>query len=807
MRSIRDTLKNWLSEKNAVGLIAILSSADDPLAALQAHHRYIDERAIEELILHSYYLAKTESVEKGLLWAKVAQQASLVGGGAKEYADCLGLRASLLQKLYDEKSKATGGGGTGNERSLLAEALECATEALLVYQKANAAESLPPAHGRISVLHRTIGNALLSLEARLFSVIGWTELPDAAEVMPTLIDDLAGLFWSLSRKEFKRGAELLLQHANALQGTTRWLDEERRARLSDVFGAAYGELKQEDSALLWWNRALAQYREINAQEGEFIVWAHLQDYAYNLADPERMVEYGDQCVANAPEGIEPWRLAYRYQLLAFANKMLDRNADAVLAYRRAAELYSQDKETKSTAGECFLEAGILEEEMALIDEAQHDLEKVLEFSGGARTFWLTHLTLARLFWKRRGNLGRAIHYADIAVEESIGMHLGFAERAVSHHLSGILHLSSGNHEESLDRFEALLKILDGHSEKGIVHFGRFEWHDVVPPSKLEATLLALVAAEKLNREADAQHYFKLYQSLASQVSDDQFAEAEEALANGDVSAANLLRGVSLLAQADRLVIFDPTRAAALLETSLPLLGDFAQGLIAANRNLGLARLALEEFDVARACFDRALQLLAHSPDKYEEVICRMNLGLAEASRRNIRAAYEQFARVIQIKEAQRISLTDDEQRFLFLQNTLDTYLVFLGICMELRLFREALETVEKIKSRVLLDLVSQSNKKPIDYRSLSKIKELSRRRKGWMDKLLLETGASVSDWLDKLMEADSEKATEWIYTPLKIYEEIEAKKRELQDRNLLLEMETQSTSLSFDDIRGLCRAS
>jgi tetratricopeptide (TPR) repeat protein len=804
MRSIRKAFKNWLSDKNALGLIAILSAADDPLTALQAHHRHIDERVIEELVVYSYYLAKTENIEKGLVWAEVARQASLVGGGAKEYADCLDLRASLLEQLFDEKSKVTSEVETDNERVLLAEALECATEALRVYQKANLTESLPVAYGRLSVLHRAMGNSFPAFEARLSSVVGWIELPDVAQAMPTLVSDLRGLFWSLRRGELTRGAELLLQNTNALEKTTRWLDMQGRARLFDMFGGAYGELEQANNALLWWDRAVAQCREVNAREDEFTVWSHLQDYAYHSGDPEKMVNYGNECVAVAPEGVESWRLAYRYRLLAFANKMLERNTDAIPAYHRAAELYSFDKETNSNAGECFLEAGILEEEMGLIDEAQDDLEKVLEFSGGARTFWLTYLTLAKLFWKRRGDLGRALDYADMAVERSIGMQLGFAERAVSHHLSGILHQSSGNIEESLDRFEALLKILEENSKKGGFYIGRLEWHEIVPPSKSEAVLLAMWAAAKLDREAEAQRYLKLFQSLASQTADEEFSDEEKALLDEDVDTANFLRGVSLLAQGDRLLLFDPKQAMAMLETSMPLLGDFAPGLIVANRDLGLIRLRLEEFDAARAYFERALQLIAQSPDIFEEIICRLNLGVAEAGCQNVQAAYEQISRVIQIKEAERTSLANDEQRFAFLQNTLDTYLMFLGICMKLRLFREALETVEKIKSRVLLDLVSQSNKRPIDYRSLSRIKELGRRRKDWMDDVLLETGASMSDRLDRLMEADSEKATAWIYTPVKIYEEIDASKRELKERNLMLEMETRSSSpLSFDDIREL----
>jgi tetratricopeptide (TPR) repeat protein len=316
-----------------------------------------------------------------------------------------------------------------------------------------------------------------------------------------------------------------------------------------------------------------------------------------------------------------------------------------------------------------------------------------------------------------------------------------------------------------------------------------------------------MASQKLKRQDDAQHYWKLYQSFAAQTHDHLAKVYEELTRNArdNMRLENQWRGAQLLAQADELLLANPEQAIAVLEDALPGLEGDIEGTIIANRSLGLARLWLKEFELARACFNRALQLLAQSPDMQEEILCRLNLGLTEARSGNSRAAYEQFSSLLRLKEAQRVSLVDEDQRLLFLQNELGAYMMFISICMELHLFKEALETVEKVKSRVLLDMLSQSNKKPIDYRSLYKIKELRKRREDWDGDLLLETYRSMDRKLEELMEADSEKATEWLYTPIKISEEIETAKQQLQQRNLLLEMESQNTSLSFDDIRTLCR--
>lgn len=803
MRSIRDAFKNWLGDKQAIGIVAVLSTSEDPIATLQRYNRNIDAKVIEGLITHSYYVAKTESLEKALVWVDVARQACLIGGGAKEFADCLDWRAILLQKLH-EKSAANEGSQEPGTRSLLLEALACAEEALRVYEKAKVEEKLPPAYGRVSILYRSLEKTLPAFENRLFSVIGWSKLSDASDAMPRLIGDFIGLFWDLEGDDLKNAARMLLDHTSALQEAIRWLDEERRGGLFDIFGVACQELDQEEEAILWWNQALEQYRSVGAQADEFLILSRLQDSAYHFAKPELIVEYGRQCVAAAPNDTEPRRLASRYHFLAFGYARLERDKEAISAYHDAADLYSKDEEGKGGVTDCLLEAGIIEEELGMIDQAQEDLEKVLNLPGTASGYWLASLTLAELLWRRRGDLGAAIRNADRAVELSITM-LDLTTRTVSHQLSGILHLNAGNNEKALSRFDSLLKILAKDPEESSVSPGRLSRHAVVPPSKSEAALFALVAAQRLNRISDAQRYFAQYRSFLLEAPHGTFSEEYKDLSLEDADSADLFLGARMLTQGTQLLVVDPRQAAAVLEQSLPLLENFVPGSAAVHFNLGLARLRLGELELARSCFNRSLELLVRSPDSYAEMGCRLNLGLTEARSGNFRGAYDHFSTLIRLKEVQRATLTDVDQRLLFLQNELDNYMFFIWICLKLRFFRDALETIEKIKSRLFLDMLGQPNKRPIDYRSLHKIKELRRKREDWDGDFITETYASRDRRQQELMQTNSEEAQHWLSVPVSVSDEIETTKRELQAHNFFVELESQAVSLSFGEIRGLCR--
>lgn len=411
MPPLLSALKNWIAEKNALGLIVILSKSNDPLDTLRVHRESIDNQAVQELIHHSRYIASTESTIKGLEWVEIARQASLIGGDAKDYADCLDLRASLLQKLSEQKSRGENSDDSASVTSLLDEAWSCAEEALEVYKKANAEDCLPVAFGRLSVLADARGKTLDALRYRLPSIIGWTKLHDVNTAMPRLIDDLARLFWSLRGENRKQGAETLARDIGALEIAAKYVDDAKRGVLFDVLGSAYGELDQPDAALSWWTRAIESYRSNDSREEEFITRWHLQEYAYRQTQPEKVIEYGLEAIEHAPDDVEPWRLARSFRLLAFAYKITDQDALAISAYHRATDLYVQDKDTKKFGAECLLEAALLEQSIGDVQNAKRDLERVGEFPSGSYTYWIAEVSLAELLWRSLGNLGGAIRHA------------------------------------------------------------------------------------------------------------------------------------------------------------------------------------------------------------------------------------------------------------------------------------------------------------------------------------------------------------------------------------------------------------
>lgn len=97
----------------------------------------------------------------------------------------------------------------------------------------------------------------------------------------------------------------------------------------------------------------------------------------------------------------------------------------------------------------------------------------------------------------------------------------------------------------------------------------------------------------------------------------------------------------MVARADSLVITDPKQAITLLETALPLLQDSEQISIIAHRDLGIAKLCVEEPDSSRACFNYVLRLLAQRTDVFEEITCHVNLGQIEARLGNMNAGGRQ----------------------------------------------------------------------------------------------------------------------------------------------------------------------
>lgn len=793
-------LSNWFHERKAAGIAAMIIAAKDPIAILPQFHSHINDDVIESFVSHSYSLAKEGDHETALLWSDVAHRAALIAGTAKALADCLDWRASLAHKLFEKaEDKQTWLTSGGDAR--LKEALDYAHKALNIYREAGLDENLPPAHGHISVLYADAGERVSALEYRLLSAIGWAKLFDADDAMPALMANTHKLLSDLHKNDLKQGGELVMKNSTALLEFTRHLNGKSRGDVCGVLGEACRILERESEAIRWWMQAIDDYRGVADKKSEFKTWWRLQEYAFKLGDAEKIVGYGKACLASTPDGITAGQIGSRYRLTAFGHKVLEQPAEAISMFHRAADLFRTEQKSSDIVGECCLEAGILEEESGLIAEAERDFEEVLRCAGGSHTYWLALLKLTTLLWKRKGDLGAAARNADQAIEMSASC--GFPVRIPALQLSALIHLQAGNFEKAFTRSVELLNLLDEVDEPLVtVNISPISWHTIAIPKKWDAAFIAATAAFQLNRKEVGMHYLALHKSFVEN-SDTEAISIEEVTAE-EAGIQDLEVATRLLNEANHLLVSDPGEAIVRLERCLKLMGDFNAGLIAINRNLGIAHLSLKELEPARRAFQLALNLLAESPDIAEEIICRLNLGLTEGRDGNFPAAYDQFSRLVELKERQRASLTDEEHRLMFVQNETTTYTMLTVTCLELQYFDEALETIEKIKSRVMLDLMSEG-RKPIDYPSLRKIKELTDNREAFLRERLMESYDSFRQRLDALMETDPTGATNWLRTSINFADEITSIKEDLRRGGLLGELESSSVSLSFEEIRDLCK--
>jgi hypothetical protein len=117
------------------------------------------------------------------------------------------------------------------------------------------------------------------------------------------------------------------------------------------------------------------------------------------------------------------------------------------------------------------------------------------------------------------------------------------------------------------------------------------------------------------------------------------------------------------------------------------------------------------------------------------------------------------------------------------------------------------ETVEKLKSRVLLDLLGSSQHRPIDYTSLQEIKDLQQRRESHRRQFLLETNAESMQRLDNLFTEDPENASALWGTGVILGENLTKTTERLRHKGFLAELESHALALSFDEIRELCASS
>lgn len=263
MRSILQSLKKVKSEVNTNRLKILLSQASNPMATLKAQQHLIDDIVVEAFNLNSFSQLKEKHFEQALLWSDIAHAASLLRGSAVSLANSLRWRAHLLIDLSNEVADTKEGAESAyswNAAELREGALECARDALQIYEQAGMIEEIGPVLGLISVIHQATEQTLLAFRCRLMSLLEWSKLGDAHESMPQLFENLVALYWQLRDNDSQDGSQLLLEHTEALQSEAhQWLDEKRKADVYVILGEACWKTEREVEVLDLWEQAANLY--------------------------------------------------------------------------------------------------------------------------------------------------------------------------------------------------------------------------------------------------------------------------------------------------------------------------------------------------------------------------------------------------------------------------------------------------------------------------------------------------------------------------------------------------------------------
>ena len=799
MSFLRDGLKKWVQAKKAAGFVALLNNSSDVRAVLETQRSSIDDFVIDELLTHSYYISKTESLEEGLRWAEAAHEASLLGGSAAMLARCFTSQSLLLLNLHrrDGASRSNEAAPPTSVRAYLDEALACAQNALDIFRDAGMSAELPPAIGLISTIYENRREALPALQHRFMSVLGWAELPDAADALPKLLDNLAGLFRPLDGDALTAGSKLVVAHLEALNEiASRWLDARGRGKVLEILGAAYRGLGSRDEVFHHWEQAVCRYREAGDTPEAFELLARMHKYGVEVERLDLAIRWGEECIKCAPDDLDLDELASRYHLLAVTYNWAGRSAEAAAAHHQAASLYLQDERSSVGAGGCLLQAAICEEEIGMFDKAREDLEHALQCAGGTYGFWLASTTLAKLLWRRYGNLGGAVEHADEAVQLAMSTP-DQTLRAVSLYLSGGLHLTLGNNESALMRAEALLELSPESLHATTINLDRLYGHGVVPPPPTEAAMLAYLASLRLNRLEEARRYSEMCTSFAH---GDYPSSGEEFIVEdcNDDALIELMQGIKCLARGEQLVFISPREALVFLEQAASLFRKHGalDNLVVAYRDLANAKFLLDDVEGVRACLREAMDLIEQAPNHTEEFTCRYLLGKVSAMTGDYESAYEYLESAVMLLEAERTSLGEDRQRLLFFEvgPYLDAYTGLVAMCVKTRRTREAVESIEKIKSRVFLDLLAQGGRGRIDYETLGEIHKLSKER---------------DRWIRLHAAADAEQLGEWghiaiLQESISIRERTDGLQQQLHDEGLFVRFNLQDTPVTFGEIREIC---
>jgi tetratricopeptide (TPR) repeat protein len=132
------------------------------------------------------------------------------------------------------------------------------------------------------------------------------------------------------------------------------------------------------------------------------------------------------------------------------------------------------------------------------------------------------------------------------------------------------------------------------------------------------------------------------------------------------------------------------------------------------QSLGYAYQNIQDHFRAVDYYQQAVELAEQTNDVDSEVSIRFTLGKTFASEGNQREAYEQYAHSIELLENLRAGWRAVEQRMIFLGRRMGLYAEMISLCAAMQENQDALNYLERSKSRGYVEQLAQTSISPPD---------------------------------------------------------------------------------------------
>ena len=570
--------------------------------------------------------------------------------------------------------------------------------------------------------------------------------------------------------------------------------------LSDL-GVVSEGLNKRDKALEYFSQAREMKRELKDLAGEARVIHLIANTTFNLGKFAEAIKHADEMLEIFQAIGDREGAGNSYNLRGNSNLNLARYEEAATSYEKALAL-SKETGNRSLEGRVLHNSGVLKTRLGNFYEAIALYEQALAIREETKEQGLKAGTLSNLgsMLSNVGEYERALKYLDQAL--SLARELGNRQTEVEA-LGGIsrLRYSLGEYDKALEDAQTAVSIAESlklpllmsrsYKILGQAYFlqGRFEKEIELLEKALpinrelkdrgsEADNLLVIATDyrRLGRYDRALEILQQALDLSKEIKSRYF----EATAIANIGIVYTVQGKYQQAaeyheralaffretkdqqQQGRILINlgegllkqgRPQEAIAIATQALAILSDVkdrdAQSIVLGN--LGTAYVASGQFDKAAETLDKALEIARElkTPERIREAL--IELARLEINRGNLSKAGSHLEESLNSLERSRSDIYSPQSRAAFLAAEQTSLRLYIDLLMRMRVTQPemavlALETSEKSRARVLLELLGESGiniRQDVDPKLVAEEQRLGQKVQVWASRLEKATNPAL----------------------------------------------------------------